>query len=94
VVVTAGFDPLVDQGEVYAHRLVEAGVPTLYRCYGALCHAFLSFGLIPACDTAAREVAGLAREALQGRLHAPRHGTYIGRHEHTTEGGAVAEVAA
>lgn len=69
VVVTAGFDPLVDQGEAYAHRLLEAGVPTVYRCYDSLAHGFLSFtGLVKAADIAAREVAGMARQGYDGQL--------------------------
>lgn len=91
VVITAGFDPLTDQGEAYAHRLVEAGVPTLFRCYASLSHAFLSFGLVPAADVAAREIAGLARQAMEGRLHAAQH-TYIGRHESASLGGVAAPV--
>jgi acetyl esterase/lipase len=69
VVVTAGFDPLVDQGEAYARRLKEAGVPVTYRCYDALAHAFTAFtGAVPAADIACREVAGLVREAFEGRI--------------------------
>lgn len=69
VVVTAGFDPLVDQGEAYAKRLRDAGVPTAYRCYDSLAHAFTAFtGAVPAADIACREIAGLVREAYEGRL--------------------------
>jgi acetyl esterase/lipase len=69
VVVTAGFDPLLDQGEAYARRLREAHVPTVYRCYDSLAHAFTAFtGAVPAADTACREVAGLVREGFQGRI--------------------------
>lgn len=70
VVVTAGFDPLVDQGEAYAHRLLEAHVPVVYRCYDSLAHGFLSFGIIPAADIAQREIAGLVRQAIEGLLPA------------------------
>lgn len=70
VIVTAGFDPLVDQGEAYAKRLRDAGVPVVYRCYDALAHAFTAFtGAIPAADIACREIAGLAREGFEGRIH-------------------------
>lgn len=69
VVVTAGFDPLVDQGEAYAKRLRDAGVPVVYRCYDALAHAFTAFtGAVPAADIACREIAGLAREGFEGRI--------------------------
>lgn len=69
VVVTAGFDPLVDQGEAYAKRLRDAGVPVAYRCYDSLAHGFTAFtGVVPAADVACREIAGLVREGLEGRI--------------------------
>lgn len=68
VVITAGFDPLVDQGEAYAKRLQAAGVPVTYRCYDSLAHGFTAFtGAVPAADTACREVARLVREAFDQR---------------------------
>jgi acetyl esterase/lipase len=70
LVITAGFDPLVDQGEAYAKRLRNAGAPVVYRCYDSLAHAFTAFtGVVPAADTACREIAGLMREGCQGRIH-------------------------
>ncbi len=72
IVVTAGFDPLVDQGEAYARRLRGAGTPLVYRCYDHLVHGFAAFtGAVPAADVACREIAGLVREGLQGRIPAP-----------------------
>ncbi len=69
VIATAGFDPLLDQGEAYAKRLKEAGVAVAYRCYDSLAHGFCAFtGIAPAADVACREIAGLAREAIEGRL--------------------------
>jgi acetyl esterase/lipase len=69
VVVTAGFDPLLDQGEAYARRLKEAHVPVVYRCYDSLAHGFTAFtGAVPCADVAAREVAGLVREGFEGRI--------------------------
>jgi acetyl esterase/lipase len=67
IVVTAGFDPLLDQGELYAKRLKAAGVPVTYRCYDHLAHAFTAFtGVVPAADKACREIAGLVRGAYGG----------------------------
>ena len=67
--VTAGFDPLLDQGEAYARRLKEAGVPVIYRCYDSLAHGFTAFtGAVPGADVARREVAGLVREGFAGRI--------------------------
>jgi len=69
IVITAGFDPLHDEGEAYARRLKAAGVPTVYRCYDSLTHAFTAItGAVPAADVAAREIAGLVREGLEGRI--------------------------
>jgi acetyl esterase/lipase len=69
IVVTAGFDPLLDQGEAYARRLKAAGVPVVYRCYDSLAHGFTAFtGAVPAADVACREIAGLVREGLEGRI--------------------------
>lgn len=65
IVVTAGFDPLVDQGEAYATRLRDAGVDVIYRCYESLAHGFASYtGAVPAADCACREIAGLVRASL------------------------------
>jgi acetyl esterase len=69
VVVTAGFDPLVEQGEAYAKRLRRSGIPLIYRCYDNLVHGFAGYtGVVPAADIACREIAGLVREGLQGRI--------------------------
>jgi acetyl esterase/lipase len=68
VIATAGFDPLVDQGEAYARRLREAGVPVAYRRYDGLAHAFTAMtGAVPAADAACREIAGLVRAAYEAR---------------------------
>jgi acetyl esterase len=37
---TAGFDPLRDDGEEFARRLAEAGVPVTLRRFTGLCHGF------------------------------------------------------
>jgi acetyl esterase len=48
LVFTAEFDPLRDEGEAYARRLLEAGVPVQKRRYDGMIHAF--FGLSGAFD--------------------------------------------
>ena len=69
IIVTAGFDPLLDQGEAYARRLRAAGVPVTYRCYDSLAHGFTAFtGAVPAADVACREIAGMVREGVEGRV--------------------------
>ena len=78
IVVTAGFDPLTDQGEAYAHRLLEAGVPTVFRCYDSLSHGFLSFtGAVRAADVAAREIAGFVRQGYDGLLPAAAKASHL-----------------
>jgi acetyl esterase len=42
LVVTAGFDPLRDEGLAYAERLRAAGVDVVYREYPGQIHAFVS----------------------------------------------------
>lgn len=64
VIVTAGFDPLVDDGAAYAHKLQAAGVPVTFKCYDSLAHGFTAFtGIVPAARTACLEVAGMVRDA-------------------------------
>ncbi|MHB8528197.1 MAG: alpha/beta hydrolase [Caulobacteraceae bacterium] len=66
VIATAGFDPLLDQGETYARRLREAGAHVTYRCYDHLPHAFAAFtGVSPEADQACREIARLTRHAFE-----------------------------
>lgn len=43
VVVTAEFDPLRDQGDRYAHKLAQAGVPVTHLPIKGATHALLSF---------------------------------------------------
>jgi acetyl esterase len=67
VVATAGFDPLVDQGDAYARRLMDAGVPTVWRRYDALCHGFACIaGAAPSAEAACRDVAALAAGLARG----------------------------
>ena len=71
IIVTAGFDPLVDQGELYARKLKAAKVPVVYRCYDGLVHGFAAFaGVAPEAEIAVREVSGLFREGVDGRVPA------------------------
>jgi acetyl esterase len=43
-VITAGFDPLLDEGRAYADRLTQAGVPVTYECFEGQVHGFLVMG--------------------------------------------------
>ncbi len=65
IVVTAGFDPLVDEGEAYAERLRRAGVPTTSWCERSLIHGYLTMcGMSAAADEAVGRLFDASRRAL------------------------------
>jgi acetyl esterase len=65
LVVTAGFDPLRDEGEAYAAALRSAGVTVLTRRFTGLFHTFINcVGISPACRAAMAEVGGMLRALL------------------------------
>lgn len=66
LVVTAGFDPLRDEGRAYAERLTASGVATEHRCFEGTIHGFLSFaGMLDA----GREGLALVAQRMRSALH-------------------------
>jgi acetyl esterase len=65
LIVTAGFDPLRDEGQAYAERLRDAGVRVDYLCYGGMIHGFVPMGrLIDTGNRAVSHIASFLRQAL------------------------------
>jgi acetyl esterase len=64
-VVTAGFDPLRDEGETYARRLADAGVEVEVQRHPGLIHGFLNIvGVGSSARAAVEEMADRMRAAL------------------------------
>jgi acetyl esterase len=65
LVVTAGFDPLRDEGEAYARKLRESGVRTLLRRHPGYVHGFIhALALGAGAREAIGEMGGVLRAAL------------------------------
>ncbi|MBD8548710.1 alpha/beta hydrolase [Sphingomonas sp. CFBP 8760] len=72
VIVAASLDPLRDQGRAYAARLIEAGVPTVYREAVGTVHGFAT--LRKAIPSAVGDIAGflVALKAVVAESEAAR----------------------
>jgi acetyl esterase len=69
LVVTAGLDPLRDQGRAYAAKAVAAGVATTYREFPGVIHGFLGFRrVIPSAQKDFEIVLDLARALIAESL--------------------------
>jgi acetyl esterase len=67
MVITAECDPIRDQGEAYAQRLRESGVPVSVKRYEGAIHAFFNLGGV--VDSGRQAIAD-AGAALRTALHA------------------------
>lgn len=67
LIITAGHDPLRDEGAEYANTLAAAGVPVEYECSEGTVHGFMNMGRI------LRKAQGHTRQRLAAWLRAKLH---------------------
>jgi acetyl esterase len=65
-VITAGFDPLRDEGLMYANVLTKAGVSSQYICFERQIHGFITMGRVM---QEANTAVSLCASALKANLH-------------------------
>jgi acetyl esterase len=69
LVITAGYDPLLDEGRAYADRLRAAGVKVSYREFADMIHGFVLFGgVVDAANAAVVECCAALRDAFEQRI--------------------------
>lgn len=66
-IVTAGFDPLRDEGKAYADKLNHAGVAAVYVDYPSMVHGFFNMSaVLPTARQAIADAAKALRKAFEG----------------------------
>lgn len=65
LIQTAGHDPLLDNGRLYAEKLLESGVKVTYTCYEDAVHGYISLpGIVPTAEQALEQIVRCLRKAL------------------------------
>jgi acetyl esterase len=70
LILSAGYDPLVDENEDYANRLRAAGTPAEYVCFPGQIHGFITMGRI---ITQANQAVALCADRLGALRHKIRY---------------------
>jgi acetyl esterase len=66
LVLTAGYDPLIDEGRAYADKLRAAGVAVDYREYADMVHGFVLFGgVLDTANSAVADCCAALRRAFE-----------------------------
>jgi acetyl esterase len=66
VVLTSEYDVLRDDGELYAKKLIDAGVPVITRRIAGLPHGFIRlYNIVEAADQAMSTIAEDVKTLLQ-----------------------------
>jgi acetyl esterase len=66
-IVTAGYDPLADEGDAYVRRLRLADVPVTHRHYPDQIHGFITLGgILPAAGRAVTELENALKDGVAG----------------------------
>ena len=64
-IITAGYDPLCDEGEAYAEILQRADVPVTHECFEGMVHGFIGMGgRVAAANHAIGRIAQIMRQTL------------------------------
>jgi acetyl esterase len=68
LVITAEYDPLRDEGELFARKLRATGIPTAMSRYDGVNHGFMFWaGVVNKADVAMNEACTWLRETYTGR---------------------------
>ena len=68
-IITAGFDPLLDEGAAYADKLTAAGVPVTYECFEGMVHGFITMSGALAAGNHALYRCGMMLRQAYARLN-------------------------
>jgi acetyl esterase len=63
-ILTGGFDPLRDEGQWYADKLIKNGVTVKHSCYSDMFHGFINFGVLQQAKDAVTECAMELKSAM------------------------------